>query len=88
MTTPNSIHSVFNGLIADALKHLNDRERHILTERKLKDEPVTLEVLSQHYGISRERVRQIEARAFEKLEKAIVRAAKTCGLADPCPAAG
>jgi RNA polymerase sigma-32 factor len=50
---------------------LNDRERHILSERRLKDEPLTLEELSQHYGISRERVRQIEVRAFEKLQRAI-----------------
>ena len=58
-------------LLAEAMKSLNDRERHILTERRLKDEPVTLEDLSQEYGISRERVRQIEVRAFEKLQKAI-----------------
>ena len=50
---------------------LNDRERHILTERRLKDEPTTLEDLSVQYGISRERVRQIEVRAFEKLQKAM-----------------
>jgi RNA polymerase sigma-32 factor len=50
---------------------LNDRERHILAERRLKDEPLTLEELSQHYGISRERVRQIEVRAFEKLQRAV-----------------
>jgi RNA polymerase sigma-32 factor len=58
-------------LLAGALKTLNDRERHILTERRLKDEPTTLEELSQQYGISRERVRQIEVRAFEKLQKAM-----------------
>nr|WP_025286356.1 RNA polymerase sigma factor RpoH [Granulibacter bethesdensis] len=58
-------------LLANALKTLNDRERHILTERRLKDEPTTLEDLSQHYNISRERVRQIEVRAFEKLQKAM-----------------
>ncbi len=56
-------------LLSQALDSLNDRERHILTQRRLKDEPVTLEDLSQHYGISRERVRQIEVRAFEKLQK-------------------
>ena len=58
-------------LLADAMKSLNERERHILTERRLKDGPTTLEQLSQVYGISRERVRQIEVRAFEKLQKAM-----------------
>jgi RNA polymerase sigma-32 factor len=58
-------------LLSAALKSLNDRERHILTQRRLKDNPVTLEDLSQQYGISRERVRQIEVRAFEKLQKSM-----------------
>ncbi len=58
-------------LLANALRTLNERERHILIERRLKDEPTTLEDLSQQYGISRERVRQIEVRAFEKLQKAM-----------------
>ena len=58
-------------LLASALKTLNERERHILIERRLKDEPTTLEELSQHYDISRERVRQIEVRAFEKLQKSM-----------------
>ena len=58
-------------LLASALTTLNERERHILRERRLKDNPTTLEELSQHYGISRERVRQIEVRAFEKLQKAM-----------------
>jgi RNA polymerase sigma-32 factor len=62
-------------LLASAMKTLNERERHILTERRLKDEPTTLEDLSKEYGISRERVRQIEVRAFEKLQKAIRNAA-------------
>ncbi|MBP0495951.1 RNA polymerase sigma factor RpoH [Pararoseomonas indoligenes] len=56
-------------LLNSALQSLNDRERHILIERRLKDEPTTLEELSQQYNISRERVRQIEVRAFEKLQK-------------------
>jgi RNA polymerase sigma-32 factor len=56
-------------LLNSALSTLNDRERHILIERRLKDEPTTLEELSQQYNISRERVRQIEVRAFEKLQK-------------------
>src|SRR5208283_1618968 len=58
-------------LLNGALKTLNERERHILIERRLKDDPTTLEELSQQYGISRERVRQIEVRAFEKLQKAM-----------------
>jgi len=58
-------------LLGNALKTLNERERHILIERRLKDDPTTLEELSQQYGISRERVRQIEVRAFEKLQKSM-----------------
>jgi RNA polymerase sigma-32 factor len=58
-------------LLMAALDGLNEREKHILTERRLKDDPTTLEELSQEYGISRERVRQIEMRAFEKIQKAM-----------------
>ena len=58
-------------LLTNALKTLNERERDILIERRLKDEPATLEDLSHRYSISRERVRQIEVRAFEKLQKAM-----------------
>jgi RNA polymerase sigma-32 factor len=58
-------------LLANAMKTLTERERHIMAERRLKDNPTTLEDLSQHYNISRERVRQIEVRAFEKLQKAM-----------------
>ena len=60
-------------LLREALLTLNDRERHILTQRRLIDDPQTLEELSQEYDISRERVRQIEVRAFEKLQKEMVR---------------
>jgi len=60
-----------HALLVDAMDGLNDREKHILTQRRLVDEPETLEELSQQYGISRERVRQIEVRAFEKLQKGI-----------------
>jgi len=63
------------GLLGDAMKDLTDRERHILTERRLKDDPTTLEDLAGQYGVSRERVRQIEVRAFEKLQKAMKAAA-------------
>ncbi|MGD8808282.1 MAG: RNA polymerase sigma factor RpoH [Gammaproteobacteria bacterium] len=62
-------------MLRKAMDVLNDRERHILTERRLKEESTTLEDLSQVYGISRERVRQIEVRAFEKLQKAMRNAA-------------
>jgi RNA polymerase sigma-32 factor len=62
-------------LLANALGLLNERERKILTERRLQETPATLEDLSQEYGISRERVRQIEVRAFEKLQRAIKKAA-------------
>jgi RNA polymerase sigma-32 factor len=62
-------------LFEEGMKVLNERERHILFERRLKDEPMTLEDLSHVYGVSRERVRQIEARAFEKLQKAMLAAA-------------
>jgi len=58
-------------MLRHAMDHLNERERHILIERRLRDTPTTLEDLSQFYGISRERVRQIEVRAFEKLQKSI-----------------
>ncbi len=62
-------------MLASAMDDLNERERHILTERRLTDDPKTLEELSQVYGVSRERVRQIEVRAFEKLQKAVMRLA-------------
>ena len=64
-----------SALLQSAMKTLNERERFILSERRLKDDPSTLEELSQVYSISRERVRQIEVRAFEKLQKAIRNAA-------------
>ena len=57
--------------LAQALDTLSERERDIIQERRLKDEPATLEELSQKYGVSRERVRQIEVRAFEKLQAAM-----------------
>ncbi len=60
-------------LLREAMGALNERERHILTQRRLVEEPQTLEDLSQEYDISRERVRQIEVRAFEKLQKEMVR---------------
>jgi RNA polymerase sigma-32 factor len=61
-----------HALLAEAMERLNERERDILTQRRLIDEPQTLEELSQVYNVSRERVRQIEVRAFEKLQKAML----------------
>ena len=66
---------VRHDMLVSAMDDLNDREKHILTERRLTDDPKTLEELSQVYGVSRERVRQIEVRAFEKLQKAMMRIA-------------
>jgi len=68
-------------LLQEAMEELTDREKHILTERRLKDDPVTLEELAGQYGVSRERVRQIEVRAFEKLQKAMQAAALERNLA-------
>ena len=62
-------------MLVSAMESLNEREKFILTERRLTDDPKTLEELSQVYGVSRERVRQIEVRAFEKLQKAMMRLA-------------
>ena len=64
-------------LLGKALERLNDRERKILLERRLKDNPSTLEELSHQFNVSRERVRQIEVRAFEKLQKAVLNAARS-----------
>jgi RNA polymerase sigma-32 factor len=67
-------------MLVEAMTDLNDREKHILSERRLAEDPKTLEELSQVYGVSRERVRQIEVRAFEKLQKAMMRIAGGKGL--------
>ncbi len=80
-------------LLTDAMGVLNDREKHILTERRLKEPATTLEELSGQYGISRERVRQIEVRAFEKLQKEMKRLEKQRALeaarqAPPLPPPG
>jgi RNA polymerase sigma-32 factor len=72
--------SIRMGLLEEAMTELTDRERHILTERRLKDDPTTLEELASQYGVSRERVRQIEVRAFEKLQKAMRAAANERNL--------
>ncbi len=65
-----------NGLLGDALTKLNDRERRVIEARKLQDEPATLDDLSKEFKVSRERIRQIEVRAFEKLQKAVKNAAQ------------
>jgi len=68
------------GLLKDSIKILNDREREILYSRRLSDNPITLENLSKKYKISRERIRQIENKAFEKLQKHMLVAAKSKNL--------
>ncbi|MCJ7422245.1 RNA polymerase sigma factor RpoH [Sphingomicrobium astaxanthinifaciens] len=67
---------VRHDLLMQAMDALNEREQHILTERRLSENPKTLEDLSQVYGVSRERIRQIEVRAFEKLQAALVKMAE------------
>ena len=67
-------------LLGDSIKILNDREREILYSRRLNDEPITLEDLSKKYKISRERIRQIENKAFEKLQKHMLNSAKSKNL--------
>ena len=67
-------------LLHQSIKILNDREREILEERKLSSEPKTLEDLSKKYKISRERIRQIETKAFEKLQKAMLNATQSKNL--------
>ena len=68
-------HTLRMELLQEAMQELNERERHILTQRRLIEDPLTLEELAGQYGVSRERVRQIEVRAFEKLQKAMRAAA-------------
>jgi RNA polymerase sigma-32 factor len=68
------------GLLERAMSVLNERERDILMERRLQDDPVTLEELSTRYDVSRERIRQIEVRAFEKLQKRMQELAKEKGM--------
>jgi RNA polymerase sigma-32 factor len=76
----NEEKSIRMALLDEAMKELSDRERHILTQRRLQDDPTTLEELAAQYGVSRERVRQIEVRAFEKLQKAMRTAAEERNL--------
>ncbi len=67
-------------LLNSAMKILNDREKEIISERRLTEEPKTLEELSKKYKISRERIRQIETKAFEKLQKSMINASKSKNL--------
>jgi len=66
--------SLNNGLLQDAISNLDDRERHIFVERRLTEDPVTLEKLGVHFGVSRERIRQLEVRAFQKVQAAMTAA--------------
>ena len=76
----NEERTIRMALLDEAMTELTDRERHILTERRLRDDATTLEELAAQYGVSRERVRQIEVRAFEKLQKAMRAAAEERNL--------
>ena len=72
--------------LTDAMEDLNDRERRIFEARRLSDDPVTLEELSTEFGVSRERIRQIEVRAFEKVQKAVQNAARKAHSTAAAPA--
>jgi RNA polymerase sigma-32 factor len=74
------------GMLQDALKGLNARERRVFEARRLAEVPLTLEELSAEFGVSRERIRQIEVRAFEKVQKAVTKAASAAAQPEPAPA--
>lgn len=74
------------GMLNDALKGLNERERRVFEARRLADDPLTLEELSAEFGVSRERIRQIEVRAFEKVQKAVQKAAAAASQPEPAGA--
>jgi RNA polymerase sigma-32 factor len=69
--------------LSDALSVLNERERRIFEARRLADDPITLEDLAAEFGVSRERVRQIEVRAFEKVQKAVKN--RVAAMESPAP---
>jgi RNA polymerase sigma-32 factor len=75
-------------MLTEAIEKLNDRERRVFEARRLRDDPVTLEDLSQEFGVSRERIRQIEVRAFEKVQKTVKAAAGKALAPKPQLAAG
>ena len=68
--------SMRHGLLREAMEKLTDRERRVFEARRLQDDPMTLEDLSQEFGVSRERIRQIEVRAFDKVQKAVKNASQ------------
>jgi RNA polymerase sigma-32 factor len=74
------------GMLQEALKGLNARERRVFEARRLAEDPLTLEELSAEFGVSRERIRQIEVRAFEKVQKAVQKAAASSEQREPAPA--
>jgi RNA polymerase sigma-32 factor len=74
------------GMLNDALEGLNARERRVFEARRLAEDPLTLEELSAEFGVSRERIRQIEVRAFEKVQKAVTKAASAQAQPVPVPA--
>jgi RNA polymerase sigma-32 factor len=74
------------GMLTEALKGLNARERRVFEARRLAEEPLTLEELSTEFGVSRERIRQIEVRAFEKVQKAVQKAAAASEQRESAPA--
>ena len=74
------------GMLQEALKGLNARERRVFEARRLAEDPLTLEELSAEFGVSRERIRQIEVRAFEKVQKAVQKAATASEQREPAPA--
>jgi RNA polymerase sigma-32 factor len=80
--------SMRHGLLTDALGKLTDRERRVFEARRLQDDPATLEDLSQEFGVSRERIRQIEVRAFEKVQKAVKNAAQRVLAPRSLPSSG
>jgi RNA polymerase sigma-32 factor len=73
-------------MLNNALKGLNARERRVFEARRLAEEPLTLEELSAEFGVSRERIRQIEVRAFEKVQRAVQKAATAASQPEPAPA--
>jgi RNA polymerase sigma-32 factor len=73
-------------MLMEALKGLNERERRVFEARRLADEPLTLEELSAEFGVSRERIRQIEVRAFEKVQKAVQKSAAAASHLEPAEA--
>jgi RNA polymerase sigma-32 factor len=73
-------------MLNNALKGLNPRERRVFEARRLAEEPLTLEELSAEFGVSRERIRQIEVRAFEKVQRAVQNAASAAQMPEPAPA--